>query len=414
MPAPIAETSGASAWRTIRRVSPYLWPPGEPGLRARVVLALVALLASKLATVATPAIFKAAVDALAPATPAAKVGFLVAAGPVALTLFYGVARLRGRGLRAAARRGLRPGRAAGAAAALARDLPARACAEPALPHRAQDRRAQPHPRARGQGRRLPAADPALVDLSADRRAGAGRRHPLLRLRRPLPDRRGGDDRGLFPVHLPADREAGRDPAADERPRHRGEPEGGRQPAELRDGEILQRRGARGRALRRLDEGLRAGRGRDGGEPELAQLRPDRDHHRRARGGDGDGGARRAGGQLYRRRLRDGQCLHDPDHHPARLPRRGLSRHAAGARRHGGDVRPAGAAGGDHRPARGEAAGGRAAGGSSSATSPSATSRSGRSCAGSTSSWSPGRRSPWSGRRGRGSRRSGGSSSASTT
>ncbi|MFO1208436.1 MAG: ABC transporter ATP-binding protein/permease [Amaricoccus sp.] len=97
MPAPIAETSGASAWRTIRRVSPYLWPPGEPGVKARVVLALAALLASKLATVATPAVFKAAVDALAPAAPAAKAGFLVAAGPVALTLFYGVMRLAGAG-----------------------------------------------------------------------------------------------------------------------------------------------------------------------------------------------------------------------------------------------------------------------------------------------------------------------------
>ncbi|MFO1142925.1 MAG: ABC transporter ATP-binding protein/permease [Amaricoccus sp.] len=97
MPASIAETSGASAWRTIRRVSPYLWPPGEPGVKARVVLALAALLVSKLATVATPAVFKAAVDALAPATPATKAGFLVAAGPVALTLFYGAMRLAGAG-----------------------------------------------------------------------------------------------------------------------------------------------------------------------------------------------------------------------------------------------------------------------------------------------------------------------------
>ena len=41
----------------------------------------------------TPFFFKAAVDGLAPADPAAQVGYLVAAGPVALTLFYGLMRL---------------------------------------------------------------------------------------------------------------------------------------------------------------------------------------------------------------------------------------------------------------------------------------------------------------------------------
>ena len=45
----------------------------------------------------TPFFFKAAVDGLAPADPAAQVGYLVAAGPVALTLFYGLMRLAGVG-----------------------------------------------------------------------------------------------------------------------------------------------------------------------------------------------------------------------------------------------------------------------------------------------------------------------------
>ena len=48
-------------------------------------------------SVVTPFFFKAAVDGLAPADPAAKVGYLVAAGPVALTLFYGLMRLAGVG-----------------------------------------------------------------------------------------------------------------------------------------------------------------------------------------------------------------------------------------------------------------------------------------------------------------------------
>jgi ABC-type transport system involved in Fe-S cluster assembly fused permease/ATPase subunit len=92
-----AETAAASGWRTIRRVAPYLWPPGERELRLRVVAAMAALVLGRLASVVTPFFFKAAVDGLAPADPAAQVGYLVAAGPVALTLFYGLMRLAGVG-----------------------------------------------------------------------------------------------------------------------------------------------------------------------------------------------------------------------------------------------------------------------------------------------------------------------------
>ncbi len=92
------DTSRESGWRTIRKVTPYIWPEGETGLRARVVIAMLALVASRLATVATPVFFKAAVDGLAPSDPAAKVGYLVAAGPIALTVFYGLMRFAGVGL----------------------------------------------------------------------------------------------------------------------------------------------------------------------------------------------------------------------------------------------------------------------------------------------------------------------------
>jgi len=91
------ETSRESGWRTIRRVAPFLWPEGEPGLRWRVVAAMVALLVAKLATVATPWFFKEAVDRLAPAAADARTGFLLAAGPIALTLAYGAMRLAGAG-----------------------------------------------------------------------------------------------------------------------------------------------------------------------------------------------------------------------------------------------------------------------------------------------------------------------------
>ncbi|WP_127107788.1 ABCB family ABC transporter ATP-binding protein/permease [Pararhodobacter zhoushanensis] len=82
------EASGRS---TIAKVAPYLWPEGENGLKIRVVLAMVALMASKLIAVGTPMIYKAAVDALAPNVLDA--GWLVGIGAVGLTIAYGMARL---------------------------------------------------------------------------------------------------------------------------------------------------------------------------------------------------------------------------------------------------------------------------------------------------------------------------------
>ncbi|MDP9136862.1 MAG: ABC transporter ATP-binding protein/permease [Pseudomonadota bacterium] len=81
---------------TLRAVLPYLWPPGRFDLKSRIVLALLALVASKIITVATPFAFKYAVDALnrpggAQGEPAAVV--LLLAAPVALVLAYGVGRI---------------------------------------------------------------------------------------------------------------------------------------------------------------------------------------------------------------------------------------------------------------------------------------------------------------------------------
>ncbi|MCC7322021.1 MAG: ABC transporter ATP-binding protein/permease [Rubellimicrobium sp.] len=76
---------------TIRSVVPYLWPEGEPGVKLRVVTALVLLLLSKLVAIVTPVLYKWAVDALAgtPDDP----GTLLPTGAVGLTVAYGVARL---------------------------------------------------------------------------------------------------------------------------------------------------------------------------------------------------------------------------------------------------------------------------------------------------------------------------------
>lgn len=49
-------------WGALRRFLPYLWPAGEPALRARVVLAVLLVLAAKGATLTMPFAYKAAID----------------------------------------------------------------------------------------------------------------------------------------------------------------------------------------------------------------------------------------------------------------------------------------------------------------------------------------------------------------
>ncbi len=58
--------NGRTGLQTVRTLLPYLWPSGAPGVRARVVLAGVFLVAAKVATVYIPLVYSHAVDALAP------------------------------------------------------------------------------------------------------------------------------------------------------------------------------------------------------------------------------------------------------------------------------------------------------------------------------------------------------------
>ncbi len=77
-----------SGWRTIRKVAPYLWPDDMPWVKARVVWAMVALVAAKLVSVGTPILYKYAVDSLAgEGVPD------LALGAIGLTVAYGMARL---------------------------------------------------------------------------------------------------------------------------------------------------------------------------------------------------------------------------------------------------------------------------------------------------------------------------------
>jgi len=78
--------------RTLREMLPYLWPAGEPGLRRRVVLAMVLLAMAKATTVYVPVILRDAVDALS--LPAGQIVLTLAIG---LLLAYGAARILARG-----------------------------------------------------------------------------------------------------------------------------------------------------------------------------------------------------------------------------------------------------------------------------------------------------------------------------
>jgi len=87
-----AAEARASGWRVIRAVAPYMWPKDNPSYRVSVVLAMAALILSKVVSVVTPFFYKGAVDALA-GEGAASEAWLLAYGAVGLTVAYGLARL---------------------------------------------------------------------------------------------------------------------------------------------------------------------------------------------------------------------------------------------------------------------------------------------------------------------------------
>ena len=64
-------------WGALRRFLPYLWPKHEPALRARVVVAVLLVLAAKAATLTMPFAYKAAIDRMA-AGLAPEAGLIIA------------------------------------------------------------------------------------------------------------------------------------------------------------------------------------------------------------------------------------------------------------------------------------------------------------------------------------------------
>ncbi|HRE17343.1 MAG TPA: ABC transporter ATP-binding protein/permease [Rhodocyclaceae bacterium] len=80
-PAPDQAPLETSLWQTMRTLFPYLWQ-----FRLRVILALLCLLAAKMASVGVPLIFKEVIDDLSP-------GSQLLALPALLLLLYGAMRL---------------------------------------------------------------------------------------------------------------------------------------------------------------------------------------------------------------------------------------------------------------------------------------------------------------------------------
>ncbi|MEP4194133.1 MAG: ABC transporter ATP-binding protein/permease [Aliishimia sp.] len=77
-----------SGLRTIRKVTPYLWPEDKPWVKMRVLWSMAFLIFAKIISVGTPMLYKNAVDVLAEGGVST-----LALGAVGLTVAYGFARL---------------------------------------------------------------------------------------------------------------------------------------------------------------------------------------------------------------------------------------------------------------------------------------------------------------------------------
>ncbi|HEY0413364.1 MAG TPA: ABC transporter ATP-binding protein/permease [Allosphingosinicella sp.] len=83
------DTTPRASWKALGRFLPWLWPAGEPALRARVVLAVVLVFLGKGATLVMPFAYKGAIDRMSHGvTPAAGLA-------IALVLAYSGARFGG-------------------------------------------------------------------------------------------------------------------------------------------------------------------------------------------------------------------------------------------------------------------------------------------------------------------------------
>jgi ATP-binding cassette subfamily B protein len=85
-----AATKKDPAAHTVRMLLPYLWPPGDPMAKVRVVAAVACLILAKVATVYIPILYSRAVDHLAP-----KGAHAIGGGPAAAAITVPVALIVG-------------------------------------------------------------------------------------------------------------------------------------------------------------------------------------------------------------------------------------------------------------------------------------------------------------------------------
>ncbi|MEA2835296.1 MAG: ATP-binding cassette, subfamily heavy metal transporter [Methylobacteriaceae bacterium] len=88
-----ASLGDTSLIRTFKHLWPYIWPHDRADLRTRIFLAVVLLLAAKFITIAIPYSFKWATDALTGEQAKDVALPALVAGPIALTLLYGLLRV---------------------------------------------------------------------------------------------------------------------------------------------------------------------------------------------------------------------------------------------------------------------------------------------------------------------------------
>ena len=273
------------------------------------------------------------------------------ATPVMMTLAYGGMRILMAAAHAIARRHFRQGGDERGAAAGDAHLRAYAPAFAALSSRAQDRRADARPRTRPQRHRDHRAHGAAAARADHRRSGPDRRACCCSTSTGATSSSSAITVvALYVVHLSRDRMAHQHPPRDERERHRRQRQGDRLAAQLRDGQIFLRRGARGQALRPLDGALRGGERQGLRLACRAQCRAGGDLHARARRGHGAVRLRHRARHQHGRRFRHDQRHDDPALPAAEFHGHGLSRDQAGGDRHRDHVLDAVAQAGDRGPA----------------------------------------------------------------
>jgi ATP-binding cassette subfamily B protein len=241
---------------------------GEPGLRARVVLALLLMVAAKGTNVLVPLVYARAVDALSPQEGAAA----IAAVPIALVLGYGLLRICSSGFAE-----LRDAVFVKVQARAARRIALRVFQHlHALSLRFHlDRQTGGLSRVLERGTRgitftldfmLFTIVPTIIEILLvaailwgmfDISFAAATLGTI----------------GVYIAFTLVFTIGAAVPAGDERDRPGGQHQGHRQPAELRDGQVLQQRGARGAAVRRLARPLREGLQPLGNDAEPVERRP---------------------------------------------------------------------------------------------------------------------------------------------